>query len=146
MFVSKLFDILKTNRVVSRIIAQRWISVLRDSESICGITVIRRFRMALLRRLCSICEITVIRGFRNATAHCGITAFWFEVARAPCGRMLSCLDICASYCNRLQHTATHCNTLQHTVTHLGGRLLFLPDVCGSSICALRLPLLDTCAL
>jgi len=61
---SKLVDILKTIQVVPLTIAQCWISVLRDSERISGITVMRRFR--------------------NATAHSGITAVWLEVARAPC--------------------------------------------------------------
>jgi len=54
----------KQGKVVPLIIAECWISVLQDSERICGITVIRRFR--------------------NHTAHYGITAFSLQVARAPC--------------------------------------------------------------
>ena len=63
-FVSKLFDIFKTENLVPHIIAQRWISLLRDSGRICGILGIRRFR--------------------HPTAHCGIPAFSFEVDRVPC--------------------------------------------------------------
>jgi len=63
-FVSKLFDIFKTKNLVPQIIAQRWISVLRDSGRICGILEIWRFW--------------------HPTAHCGIPACSFEVARAPC--------------------------------------------------------------
>jgi len=52
-----------TAKSVPRIIAQRWISVMRYSERMCGIIVIFRFR--------------------NPTTHCGIPSFSFEVHRAP---------------------------------------------------------------
>jgi len=54
----------KTKNLVPRIITQCWISVLQDSERICGIPGIQRCR--------------------NPTAHCGIPAFLHEVHRAPC--------------------------------------------------------------
>jgi len=58
------------NNLVPRIIAQCWISILRDSGRILWCSVIQRFR--------------------HPIAHCGIHAFLFEVDRAPCtSRMLS---------------------------------------------------------
>jgi len=60
---------LQNKKLVPQIIAQRWISVLRDSGRICGILWIRRFR--------------------HPTAHCGIPAFSFEVDWAPCLKICS---------------------------------------------------------
>ena len=91
-FVSKLFHIFKSNNLVPQTIAQRCISVLRDSGWICGILGIRRFR--------------------QPTARCGIHAFSFEVDRAPCERMrctptqiMSCLFI---------HVCKHIHGYTHT--------------------------------
>jgi len=63
-FVFKLFDIFKTNNLVPRIIAQCWISILRDSGRIC--------------------DNPGIQHFRHPIAHCWIPAFLFEVDRVPC--------------------------------------------------------------